>query len=335
MSTAPASNATKYRRWSDQPSRRRWTWLAVFVAGVRLTNRATKVRTLIWMSLSFPIGSCAFFYMLAQLELLANTSEASGMYEFIKTFLRVDLSGVSRLAEYREVLWRTVFLFTFKAELFWVFVVVVRAGPGLIADDLKARALPIYFARPVTPLTYLIGKWMVVAFFIGMVVLVPNLLALILGTLVTGGLHTFGQTLGLGYDLLVTSVGVMIFGGAVVLALSSLSSDKRYVTVGWVALCLLPVMAQAILFDVLPHEVTGGWLGSVSLYRDITVTADWVFGIREAWESTPLPRGVFDNALGRPISPFYPISVLLFLMVGSFYICYRRVVRFSRSAANV
>jgi len=220
-------------------------------------------------------------------------------------------------------------------ELFWVFVVIVRAGPGLIADDLKARALPIYFARPITPLTYLAGKWMVVAFFIGMVVLVPNLLALILGTLVTGGLQTFGQTLGLGWDLLVTGVGVMVFGGAVVLTLSSLSSDKRYVTVGWVAICLLPVMAQAVLFDVLPDEVTGGWLGSVSLFRDITVTADWVFGIREAWESTPLPREVFDNALGRPIALFYPASVLLAFMVGSFFICYRRVLRFSRSAASV
>jgi ABC-type transport system involved in multi-copper enzyme maturation permease subunit len=287
------------------------------------------------MSLVFPVGSCVLFYMLAQLESLADTPDAAGMYEFIKVFLRVDLSGVSRLAEHREVLWRSVFLFTFKAELFWVFVVIVRAGPGLIADDLKSRALPIYFARPVTPLTYLAGKWMVVACYIGLVVLVPNLLALILGTLVTGGLQTFGQTLGLGWDLVVTGIGVMVFGGAVILALSSLSSDRRYVTVGWVAVCLLPLLAQAILFDVLPEDATRGWLGSVSLFRDITVMADWVFGIREAWESTPLPREVFDKALGRPISLFYPASVLLAFMIGSFCICYRRVLRFSRSAASV
>jgi hypothetical protein len=173
-----------------------------------------------------------------------------------------------------------------------------------------------------------------VASFIGMVVLVPNLLALILGTLVTGGLQTFGQTLGLGLDLLITSVGVMVLGGAVILALSSLSSDRRYVTVGWVAICLLPLMAQGILFDALPEDATSGWLGSVSLFRDVTVMADWVFGIRAAWESTPLSPEVFERALGRPISLFYPACVLSAVMMGSFLICYRRVLRFSRSAAS-
>ncbi len=334
MNTAPATSAHGYRRWSGQLSRRRWTWLAIFVAGVRLTNRATKVRGLVWMSFMFAVGSCALFYMLARLEILAGSDEASDMYGLINMFLHVDLSGVKQLADFREVLWRSVFLFMFKGELFWVFVVIMRAGPGLIADDLKARALPIYFARPVTPLTYMMGKWMVVAFFIGMVVLVPNLLALIFGTLTTGGLQTFGQTLALAGDLLITGGGVVVFGGAVVLALSSLSSDKRYVMVGWVAFCLLPVMAQAVLFKVLPDETTSGWLGSVSLYRDITVTADWVFGIRAAWESTPLPREVFDRALGRQSTLVYPAVVLLTFTIGSLLICYCRVVRFSRSAAN-
>jgi len=106
------------------------------------------------------------FYLLAQLEILAGTRQAEGLYALVKTFLGVDLSSASRLAEYREVLWRSAFLFLFsKAELFWVFILGAFVGPGLIADDLKARALPIYFARPVNPRTYLLGKWTVIAFF--------------------------------------------------------------------------------------------------------------------------------------------------------------------------
>ena len=93
----------------------------------------------------------------------------------------------------------------------------LRHRGHVIADDIKSRALPIYFARPIVPLTYLLGKWLVVAAYIGVVMLVPNLLSLMLGVLVTGGLQTVGETARLGFDLIVSGVGVMVVGGALIL----------------------------------------------------------------------------------------------------------------------
>ena len=335
MTEAAHSSSHRYQRWTERPSRSRWTWLAILTTGVRLANKGTRTRGLIWLNLSFAVGSCLVFYLLAQLEVLAGTHEAAGLYALVRTFLGVDLSEASRLAEYREVLWRSAFLLLLKVELLGVLILGAFVGPGLIADDLKARALPIYFARPVNPRTYLLGKWTVIAVFMGLAVLLPNLLALFFGTLVTGGLATMGQTVRLGADLLVCGLGVMVLGGVVVLALSSMTSDKRYVTVAWMAVCLLPMMAQGILNDTLPQDVTDRWLGSVSLYGDVAGLTEWWLGTRAAWATTPLPQDAFTDAFGRAMDPSYPGVVLLTIAVAATWFCYRRIVRFSRSAANV
>jgi ABC-type transport system involved in multi-copper enzyme maturation permease subunit len=335
MSASPPTNPHKYQRWADRPKRLRSAWPAIMLAGIRQVNQSTRTRGLVWVSLGFALASCSLFYALAQLEILAGTPEAAGLYGFVKTLLGVELSGVSRLAEFREVLWRAAFLFLFKAELFWVFVVAAFSGPGLIADDMKARALPIYFARPVTPFTYLLGKWMVVAFLGSLAILASNLLGLIFGVIVTGGLATVWQSIRLGIDLLICGGGVTVLVGVLMLALSSACADKRYVTVAWVAVAVLPMGVQGILFDALPRKATTGWLGSISLYGDLAALAEWKLGLRGALASLPIPREEFSDALGRAIDPVYPGFVLLGIAVISAWFCYRRVLRFSRSAANV
>lgn len=335
MTESGPTNSHRYQRWADRPRKLRRAWPAIALAGIRQANRGNRSRGLMWTCLGFAFGSCSIFYALAQVEILAGTREAEGFYEFIKAVLGVDLSGVSRLAEYRELLWRSAFLFLLKIELLAVFTVTAFATPGLIADDLKARALPIYFARPISPFTYLLGKWMVVAFFVALTVLVSNLLGLIFGVIVTGGLATMGQTVRLGVDLLLCSAVVTVFVGVLMLALSSMSSDKRYVTVGWVAVCVLPIMIQSILIESLPRSATRGWLGSISLYGDIAALTEWWFGLRDAWASMPIPQQAFRDAVGSYPHPIYPGVVLLTVTTASAWFCYRRVVRFSRSAANL
>jgi hypothetical protein len=227
-----------------------------------------------------------------------------------------------------------VFLMLFKVELFWMMIVVARVGSGLIAKDLKARALPIYFAKPVTPLNYLAGKWLVVASFIALSVLVPNLLTLVIGTILTGGLGSWGETIGLGLNLLLGGLGICVAGGTILLDLSSLTSDHRYVVFGWLAVCLLPAFAQAIVNEELPRDVTGGWLGCISLRSDALVVLNWLLGMPEVWAASPLP----EDGLGRLMKPVEPACagvVLGACVVIAILVCYRQVVRFSRSAANV
>lgn len=337
MTTVATANSHRYQRWPGKAERTSAAagWLTILTMGFRLEYQRSQTRLLLLLVPGVVIFTCVVFYVLSLLELLVGTREAEGPLGFIQGLLGVNLSGVTRLGEFREVLWRSVFMFMIKIELFWAMIVVARVGPGLIANDLKARSLPIYFARPITPLSYLLGKWLVAVAFIGAVTLVPNLLSLIVGVLLTGGLHTWGQTLGLAGDLLVSSVGVMAFGGIVILALSAMTSDSRYVAVGWLAVCLLPAMAQGIVNDSLEATQTTGLLGSISLQGDVVTLTEWLFDMRNAWAATPLPVEAYQRALGSPVEPIYPAIVLGVITVLAATFCYRRVLRFSRAAANV
>ena len=253
----------------------------------------------------------------------------------MQVFLGVDISGVARIEQFREPLWRSMFLLTIKIQMLWVLLVAAWVGPGLIARDLRTRALPIYFAKPVTPLTYLTGKWLVVASFIAMVMLVPNLLTLTIGSMITGGLHTWSQTLSLALELILSGVMVCLVGGTIILALSSLTSDHRYVAVAWVAVCVLTMIAQGIIDENLPEKATSGWLGCISLRDNMVILSEWLFGIRQAWEASALPTEAFSSALVRPVQPICAATVLGAWTVAAILVCFWRVIRFSRFAASL
>jgi len=335
MTTAHTVQSCRYSRWDGQLSRSRWTWLMIVCIGVRLAAKRSRTRGLVIAGGLLVLGSCGMFYALSLLETLVGTSQARGLYDFIRVMLGVDVSGVARLEELRGLLWRCVFLLAVHIQMFWVVLMVAQAGPGVIANDLKARALPIYFAKPVTPLTYLVGKWMTVVVFIAMVTLIPNLASLLLGTWMTGGPGTWGEFLVLAGDLLVSGLGLCVVAGAIVIALSSLTSDRRYVTGAWLAICVLLVAAQAVVRDALPADSVRGFLGCISLKDNVLVLTEWLFGMREAWETAALPSEAFIRAPLSEGSPGCAAVVLAGWTVGALLLCYRQVVRFSRSAANV
>ncbi len=334
---APAGlvHSTRYQRRALRLRSARWTWLAMVVQSVRLALRNTRNVVLLLIAVGFVGLGASIFYVLSLVEELAGTSEAQGLYSIIYTFVRVDLSGAAQIGAYRLQLWQAVFILLMKLELFYTLIVVGQLGPGLIADDLKSRALPIYFARPITPLTYLLGKWLTIGAFIAVAIWLPNILALLIGVFVAGAPGTWSQTLGLAGDLTLVGVGVMLVGGLLILALSSLTADKRFVIVGWLAVLLLPHVTQQMLYHQLPAEHTRGFLGSLSLNNDVLILTTRLFHLREAWAATGLPARAYEAGLAPAVPPLYPALVLLAVAVVAGAVCYRRVVRFSQSAANL
>ncbi len=326
----------QYQRWPGrhkQPSPISGL-MAIVVTGVRLQYHRRFIKLLLLAGPASVIGICIMLYVLSMLELLAGQPQARELYAFARTFLGVDLSAVSQLGELREVIWQSVFAFAIRIELFVVMIIVARIGPGLIANDIKSHALTIYFAHPINAKTYLMGKWLVAATFIASVTLLPNLLALILGSMVTSGLPSIGQTLALGLNIIIAALGVMLIGGMIMLALSSITSDSRYVTVGWLAVCLLPAMAQAIVLENIPTDRVTGWLGSISLMDNAVMLTEKLFNLREAWQQSGIPPKAFADALAHPIDPFYPAIVLGSVTLVASAFCYRRILTFAKSAAS-
>ncbi len=335
MTTLATSTSHRYERWTGRLHSQRWTWWPIVSTGLRLAAKRNEMRLFLMAGLMLVTGACAIFYILALLETFVGTGAGRGFYEFINGLLGIDLRPLANLRDYRDVLWRATFLLMIKIELPLVFFVLASAGPGLIAQDIRTRALPIYFARPLQPVNYLMGKGLVVALLIGAVTVVPNLASLFLGTLLSGGPPSIWQTLALAGRLLLIGVGVMVIGSTVILALSSLGSEKRYATFGWLAICLIPMAIQSILDDELAVEQTRGFLGSLTLHRNVAVLAEWLLDLRRGLQGTSLPSKAFESALGPTVDPMYPAIVLGLVVLVSSVLCYRRVVRFSRAAANV
>lgn len=334
MTTASADRTLQYQRWKGTLGKSHWTWPAIVVNGITLSLRHSKTRILLLTSGIPALTAVAVFYVISLAESVVGTEQARGLYDFLNALLHIDIRGVSQLAEFRDLLWRSTFLMMAKLQMLWVLIVVARVGAGVIANDLKARALPIYFSKPVTPATYLLGKWAGVASFVALVTLVPSLSAFALGITLTGGPETWAQVVTLALDLTASGTMVCVVSAAVILAFSSITSDKRYVTVGWVAICLLPAFAQAIVNESLPADLRVGWLGCISLRDDIVIVTEHLFRIRQGLAATSLPAERFAEALGIPVDPAKAAVVLGALTAAAIVFSWRRVVKFSRTAAT-
>jgi ABC-type transport system involved in multi-copper enzyme maturation permease subunit len=55
-------------------------------------------------------------------------------------------------------------------------VIALLTGAGIVADDIRSRALSLYLVRPIQPLSYALGKALIVPLTLGIVLLVPGLL---------------------------------------------------------------------------------------------------------------------------------------------------------------
>src|ERR1700730_17091241 len=127
---------------------------------------------------------------------------------------------------------------------------ILMVGPSLISQDLRFNALPLYFSRPLRRIDYFVGKLGIIATFVGMVTVIPSLIAYVLGLLfsldITIVRDTFPLLLGcIGYGLL-----IVLSAGMLILALSALSRNSRYIALFWVGLWFVSSVAGVTLNTV-------------------------------------------------------------------------------------
>ncbi|MBU0755883.1 MAG: ABC transporter permease subunit, partial [Planctomycetes bacterium] len=98
----------------------------------------------------------------------------------------------------------------------------------LIARDLKAGALEVYFSKPLLLSDYLAGKFMTIAFFLASITLFPALFLFFLDWFLAGS--TFWAYLP---EIMASSVLIITVCGLIVLAASSLARTARTAAIAW------------------------------------------------------------------------------------------------------
>lgn len=121
-------------------------------------------------------------------------------------------------------------------------LVMVWAGSGLIASDLAAHALPLYFAKPITRFDYIAGKFGIILLFLLLVYPAPPLVLFLFAAGVAPDVTFLAQNWWVGLAILGYGVLVAVIGSLFILALSSLARSARLASVMFVGLMIFSDM---------------------------------------------------------------------------------------------
>lgn len=127
------------------------------------------------------------------------------------------------------------------------FMLLLAVGMGLISKDVKFNALPIYLAKPITAVEYVLGKLGTLLFFLLTVTLVPGILLFILQGILLGDFLYVRHYWWIPGAILVYSLVITLSGSLIVLALSAFSRNARSAAFGGAAVFWFSDMVAEIL----------------------------------------------------------------------------------------
>jgi ABC-2 type transport system permease protein len=235
-----------YQHWSGHLSSHAWRWLAITRRGMRTALQTRFVRfTLLvaWL----PALVLAFV-----LSLWGLVERQSAMVEMIKPLLTqlLGLPVVAGPRDYRVEIWTLAFHYFLSWELWFSMVLVLLVGPNLISQDLRYNALPLYFSRPLRRTDYFLGKLGVIVALLGAVIIVPSFVAYVLGLLFSLDITILRDTSGILLASVTYGLVIAVSAGMLMLALSSLSRNSRYVALLWMGIWILTSTVSLVLVTI-------------------------------------------------------------------------------------
>ncbi|HTI37436.1 MAG TPA: ABC transporter permease subunit [Vicinamibacterales bacterium] len=156
---------------------------------------------------------------------------------------------------------------------FFVFVITVYVGAGLIANDRRANALQIYLSKPLMRTEYIFGKLAVLVVFLLSVTFVPAILLLFLKVVFDGSFVFLRNNLFLLPAITVASVLQVLLASFTMLALSSLSKSARYVGILYVGITFFTSAIYGALYAI-TGTTRVSW---VSIGANVTQVVDVIF----------------------------------------------------------
>jgi len=167
-----------------------------------------------------------------------------------------------------------------KQDLF-VFLVTVTLGAVSIAEDRRANALQIYLSKPLTRLEYIFGKLSVLMAFLLFITWVPAMLLLIVEILFAGNFTFLINNAYLVPAITVYSLVEVLMVSSCILALSSLSTNSRFVGILYTAL----IFFSDALYGVM-RAVTGSTSVSwIAFGNNLAQVGDVIFRVPLRYET--------------------------------------------------
>ena len=141
----------------------------------------------------------------------------------------------------------------FTRQSFFIVLICVFGGSGLIANDMKNNALQLYFSKPLTRADYLVGKFAIVLLLMSLITLIPGILLFVENVLLSGNMTFLREKYWLLGSITLYSLLLMIPAAFLILALSSATRNSRYAAVGFAAVLVgTPILGETLrgMFDL-------------------------------------------------------------------------------------
>ena len=183
-----------------------------------------------------------------------------------------------------------------QGQSFLFILMIILTGAGLIADDQKYKANQLYFSKPMTYWDYIVGKFLTVVFYGGIITVIPALLLFFMQLLLSENMAFFKAYFWVPFAIIgFGSIALCIFGG-LILSLSALVS-ARSAGIFFFAILLFPEILRSILSSI-PE------LGLISLGASVKQLGAVLFGLR-------LPYNFSAGAAGGILFILFLICLLV------------------------
>jgi len=167
---------------------------------------------------------------------------------------------------------------------FFVFIVTIYVGAGLIANDRRANALQIYLSKPLMRSEYIAGKAAILFLFLLFVTWVPGVLLLFLQVMFKGSFDFMRANLFLFPAITVAAFLQALLATFTMLALSSLSKSSRYVGILYAGIIFFTAAIYGVMYAITGNSSLS-WL---SVNSSITQLGDVIFRLKPRY-LTPWP----------------------------------------------
>ena len=244
-----------YRRYGGGRARGR-AWIVIVKTGVRTMLRSRLFVVLLAFSwLQFLVRAVMFYGA-------ANLPQAAAVI-------------APNAATFRD--------FFDRQDLF-VFIVTVTLGARLISQDRRANALQIYLSKPLTRAEYIFGKLGILAAFLLFITWVPAILLLVVQVMFAGNFAFVQANAYLFPAITLFSLVEVVMVATSMLALSSLSSNSRFVGILYTAL----IFFSQALYGVLRFVTGSTKLSWIAFGNNLTQIGDLIFRMPLRYQ-TPWP----------------------------------------------
>jgi ABC-2 type transport system permease protein len=158
----------------------------------------------------------------------------------------------------------------------WVFFITIFVGAGLIANDRRANALQIYLSKPLTRVEYVAGKLVILLALLGAITWLPGILLLFVQMMFAGNMTFLKANLFLFPAITLFSALQILVAAFTMLALSSLSKSRRFVSIMYAGIVFFTAAMNQALRNITGSR-TWAW---ISPQDTLDVIADAIFRVR-------------------------------------------------------